>query len=310
MRLAAVTGAGGFIGSALVRRLVREGVSVRALLGPVGAKSHPVPSNVEAMEGEIDRIEIVAQLVAGCEVVFHVAGPASVVASLDVPTEFARIHVAGTATALEASRRAGVARFVHVSSAEVYGVPENNPVHESHRLQARSPYAAAKIGAERMVESFRFAHGLEATILRPFSVYGPRQSAGGVVARVVQQVLTANAIELADLTPRRDFCFVDDVVEAMVLAADRRVALDDPILNVASGVGVTIGELARAAAAAANRDLPVRANRAEGPPRRADVHELVADTSRIRAALGWTPRTALVDGLRRTIEWFRNSEDA
>jgi nucleoside-diphosphate-sugar epimerase len=310
MRLAAITGAGGFIGSALVRRLVRDGVSVRALVGPVGAKTHPLPSNVATIEGEIDCMETVAQLVAGCEVLFHVAGPASVVASLEAPTEFARIHVAGTATALEASRRAGVARFVHVSSAEVYGVPERNPVDEAHRLQARSPYAAAKIGAERMVEAFRFAHGLEAIILRPFSVYGPRQSAGGVVARVVQQALTADAIELVDLTPRRDFCFVEDVVDAMVLAADRRVAGDAPILNVASGVGVTIGELARAAAAAANRDLPVRKSRTEGPPRRADIHELVADTSRIRATLGWMPRTALVDGLRRTIEWFRNSEDA
>lgn len=310
MRLAAVTGAGGFIGSALVRRLVRDGVGVRALVGPEGAKTHPVPPTVERIEGEIDRLEVVARVVAGCDVVFHVAGPASVVASLDVPAEFARIHVAGTATVLEASRRAGVARFIHVSSAEVYGVPKLNPVHESHRLQARSPYAAAKLGAERMVESFRFAHGLEATILRPFSVYGPRQSAGGVVTRVVQQVLTADAIELADLTPRRDFCFVDDVVDAMVLAANRRAVDDDPTFNVASGVGVTIGELARAAAAAAGRDLPVRARPTDGPPRRADIHELIADTSRIRTALGWTPRTALVDGLRRTIEWFRNSEDA
>jgi nucleoside-diphosphate-sugar epimerase len=310
MRRAAITGAGGFIGAALVRRLVADGVHVRALLGPRGAVVHPAPAGVETLAGEIDDADVVSSLVAGCDTLFHVAGPASVAASFDLPQEFARIHVGGTATVLEASRRAGVGRVVHVSSAEVYGAPERTPVDESHRLQARSPYAAAKIGAERMVESYRIAHGVAATVLRPFSVYGPRQSAGGVVAAVVRQVIRGEAIELADLAPVRDFCFVDDVVAAMLAAAVAPPTDGDTTLNVAGGVGVSIAELARAAAKAAGRELPIRARERSDRPRAADIPALVADTSRIRSSLGWRAETGLVDGLRRTIEWFRTTEDA
>jgi nucleoside-diphosphate-sugar epimerase len=305
----AVTGAGGFIGSAVVRRLAADGHRVRALTGPPGAVTHRAPPAVECCTGEIDQLDGVAQLVSGCEVVVHLAGPASVAASFDAPAEFARVHVAGTATVLEASRRARVRRFIYVSSAEVYGAPELNPVAESHRLQARSPYAAAKIGAERLVECYQLAYGLPAIVLRPFSVYGPRQSASGVIARIVRQLIAGDALELADLSVVRDFCFVDDVADAIAHAATATEAREG-CFNVASGVGCSIAELARSALVAVGADRPVRAVAAPDRPARADIPELIADTTRIRAALGWTSRTALVDGLRRMIHWFRTLEDA
>ena len=248
-----------------------------------------------------------SSLVDGCDTVFHLAGPASVATSFDAPAEFVRAHVAGTATVLEASRRAGVSRVVHVSSAEVYGAPERNPVDESHRLQARSPYAAAKIGAEHLVESYRLAHEMRITMLRPFSVYGPRQSRGGVIADIVRQLLAGEVVGLVAPSVVRDFCFVDDLVEAMVSAASP--AGLPGTFNVGTGAGVSIAALARAAAEAVGRDVIVRARDADRP-RRAEIQELVADATRIRAALGWRPRTSLVEGLRRTIHWFRHPEAA
>src|SRR5262249_40598351 len=141
--------------------------------------------------------------------------------------EFARVHVGGTATLLDASRRAGVRRFVHVSSAEVYGRPETSPVSEGHRLEARSPYAAAKLGAEAMVGAHRPGGDLETVVLRPFSVYGPRQSPGGVVAAILAQALDAPSVELHDPDAVRDFCFVEDLAEAVLAAAaaDPRAAV-------------------------------------------------------------------------------------
>jgi nucleoside-diphosphate-sugar epimerase len=306
----AVTGAGGFLGAALLTRLAAEPVQVRALVGPPAAPVPPLPAGVDARHGEIDQLPAVAELVRGCDTVFHLAGPASVAASFDAPAEFARVHVAGTATLLEACRHAGVARIVHVSSAEVYGAPQWLPVDESHRLQARSPYAAAKIGAERMIEAFALAHGAAVTVLRPFSIYGPRQSRGGVIAHILGQLRRGDAVELAAPEVVRDFCFVDDVAEALVAAAGAP-ASGLRVFNVASGSGITLAALARAAALAAGRDLPVRARAAGADrPRAAGLDALVGDRARIEAALGWRPRTALADGLRRTLAWFRTSEDA
>ncbi len=304
----AVTGAGGFIGSTLVRRIARGGASVRALVGPVGVATVAPPSGVEVLEGEIDRREVVDPLVAGCEVVVHVAGPASVAASFGAPAEFARIHVVGTATLLDASRRAGVRRFVHLSSAEVYGRPVTSPVSENHRLEARSPYGAAKLGAEAMVEAYRLAGDLETVVLRPFSVYGPRQSSGGVVATILAQALAAPAVELHDPDAVRDFCFVDDVADAVLAAAAAaEKSVSTRIYNVGSGAGTSIGELARLAVRAAGRDAPVRRRPGSERPAGATVKELVADPRRIRADLGWSARTPLADGLRVTIDWLRTT---
>ena len=162
-----------------------------------------------------------------------------------------------------------------------------------------------------MVESYRLAHGMRATVLRPFSVYGPRQSAGGVVAAIVRQVLRGDVVELADLDARARLLLRRRRGRGDARAATAPPAsAGDATLNVASGDGVSIGELARAAVTAAGRELPIRVRDRSDRPRAADIRALVADTTCIRASLGWAPRVNLVDGLRRTIEWFRTTEDA
>lgn len=290
-----VTGAGGFIGSAALRTLEAAGADVRPHAGPPGA---PGPS--AWARGDITDAARMAALAAGVDVVVHLAGPPSVAASFEAPAAFARAHVVGTATLLHAMRPG--TRLVYVSSAEVYGCPDRNPVPEDAPRRPRSPYAAAKVGAEALVEAF--ADRIPAVVLRPFCVYGP--GSGGVVGHVLRQVRApgATAIELADARPVRDFCHVDDVAEAIVRAARADVR---GAFNVGSGVGTAIGALAEAAGRALGRPLPV----VERPERRrpVDLLALVADTSRIERALGWRPRIGLEEGLRRTIEsWVRGSE--
>jgi nucleoside-diphosphate-sugar epimerase len=302
----AVTGAGGFLGGAVVRRCLAGGATVHALVGPADAAAHALPPEVESCHGQIDAAPVIAALVERCDAVIHLAGPASVAASFDVPAEFARVHVAGTATVLEACRRAGVKRVAYVSSAEVYGLPERQPVDETHRLQARSPYAAAKIGAEQLAESFTIAYGMEITRLRPFSVYGPRQSRGGVVSSILHQLLAGDVVRLAAPELVRDFCFVDDVPDPIVPAAT--APRGPAILNVATRSGTSVAALARAAAAAVGRTVEIVPVERRDRPLRADIACLVGDATRLRAELGWRPRTSLVDGLRRTLEWFSTSE--
>jgi nucleoside-diphosphate-sugar epimerase len=301
----AVTGAGGFIGSALLRRLCRDGFSTRALLAPPGANVSPPPIGVVARYGEIDRLEGLQSLVTGCEIVFHLAGPASVAESFAAPAEYARVHVAGTAAVLEACRRNGVARVVHVSSAEVYGRPERVPVEESDRLEARSPYAAAKIGAEHMVQAYRRSHGLDAVVLRPFSIYGPGQSATGVVGTILAQATGVGEIRVHDLAPVRDFCFVEDLVTALVAAGTQRLVDAEPIFNVGSGTGTSIAEVARLVTELVGSTRTVSRVTRRDRPTASDVPVLVANPDRIARALGWTAATSLADGLALTLARLR-----
>jgi UDP-glucose 4-epimerase len=152
------------------------------------------------------------------DAVIHLAGPPSVAASFDLPAEYARIHVGGTATVLDACRRLRIRRLVYLSSAEVYGQPQTNPVREDHPLEARSPYAAAKIGAEKFIESFAYSFALQSVILRPFSVYGAGLCSQSLIGAILHQARHGDSVRLATLAPIRDYCHVKDVATAILLA--------------------------------------------------------------------------------------------
>ncbi len=302
-----VTGAGGFIGSALLRRLSSLDLNVSALLAPAGEPARAAPSGVRAAVGSIEDVELLTSLMEGSEVVVHLAGPPSVARSFDDPRSFAAAHVCGTAAVLAACGLAAVGRLVYASSAEVYGVPLRNPVDEDHPLRPRSPYGAAKIGAERFIEASWRSRGLQAVVLRLFSVYGPGQPEGSVLSHILRQARSGSpGIALMDLRPVRDYCFVDDVVEAIVRAT--RLDLEDTYLtcNIGTGRGTSVGALARTVTSVLGIDIPITA---AGPPaqrndrpQRADIPELIADNRRAREGLGWQPQTSLSQGLRRTID--------
>jgi nucleoside-diphosphate-sugar epimerase len=297
-----VTGAGGFIGSAVVRAMAGRAGSLRTLLGPPEF-SGPVPcKEVMSTRAEIDDLSTIAALVDGVDVVVHLAGPAGVGASFEDALYYARVHVTGTATVLEACRRAGVARLVYMSSAEVYGLPAADPVPEDHRLQARSPYAAAKIGAERFAESFALAYGLDVVVLRPFSVYGPSLSPGSLVGTVLRQARSGGPIVVADTRPVRDYCYVDDLVEAVLLATTAPVD-GHRVFNVGSGVGSSVADVVGTALHLMGREAEIVVDPSRRRPGGSDILRLVADTGRAKTGLGWSACTPLGVGLERTIQW-------
>jgi nucleoside-diphosphate-sugar epimerase len=304
-----VTGAGGFIGGWVVHRLMSMGVRVRALVGPPGT---PIPKAMgvdAAIAARIDDLAAVVGLMASCQVVIHLAGPPSVAASFDSPETYARDHVAGTATVLKAMHQTGVKRMVHVSSAEVYGIPVGNPVSEDHPTRPRSPYGAAKLGAEAFVRACAPAYGIGAAILRPFSVYGPGLPPRSLVGTVLAQAMASDTVRVADPRPIRDYCFVDDVAEATVSAA-HRADLDGVVtLNIASGKGVPVADLAGLALDIAGRGPSAIQAGIPDRPAGTDILELVANTENARRVLGWSSRTSLRDGLKRTMAWLRDRED-
>ena len=299
-----VTGAGGMIGSEVVATLVEAGIAVSAHLGLAGDAFVAPPPGVGAVCGSITDLAVVRRAAAGAEAVVHLAGPPSVAASFADPRGFVEAHVLGAATVLQVCRELGISRIVQISSAEVYGRHEQGPVPETAATLPRSPYGAAKLGAEALVRAEAVHGGLGAVVLRPFSVYGPRSPARSLLGTLVRQARSSEAVEPLSLAPVRDYVHVHDLARAVVAALAVR-AEDLPegglVANVGSGVGTSVAELAALVVRLSGRRVPVRQAPGSDRPAGASVVSLVADIEVARARLGWGPLVSLPDGVHEVL---------
>jgi len=207
------------------------------------------------------------------------------------------VNAVGTLNALEASRLSGVQRFVQISSAHVYGAAQQLPVGEDHPLCPQTPYAASKAAAEHLALSYHRTFGLGVTVLRLFNCYGPGQSREAVVSGIVEQAAGGGPVRVADATVRRDFVFVDDVVDAIIKAATVDVAIGG-VFNIGAGESVAIGDIVARVEALAGIDRAETST----PTVSTIADEMVSDIRRAARVLGWLPRTDLDQGLRATFE--------
>jgi nucleoside-diphosphate-sugar epimerase len=291
-------GANGFIGSAILTSLQQSGIAPRVHCGPTET-APPFAGGGEYFSFDLADTKRVESWVSGLDVIIHAAGPPSVQRSFEMAEDYVRVHVQGTATLLGACRRAKVRRFVYISSAEVYGRPQANPVAETHGLQARSPYAASKIGAEKLVEAHVEGFGLQAVILRPFSIYGPHAHSDSLLSRVVA-TSKSGRIRVRDFRPIRDYCYVNDLATA-VLGACCLGGAGLRVFNIGSGKGTSVADFARLVAEAMGIDIPIVEDRTDSRPGNSEIFELVADITAARDALGWIPETDLLRGLGLTL---------
>jgi NAD dependent epimerase/dehydratase len=310
-----VTGAGGFIGSHLVEAVVAAGARVRALvhynaLGSAGWLDEIAPEvrrRVDVWRGDIRDSGYVGDLVAEQEIVLHLAALIAIPHSYVAPRSFVDVNVSGTLNVLDACRRHGVARLVQTSTSEVYGTAITTPMTEAHPLQAQSPYAASKIGADALAEAYARSFATPVVILRPFNTYGPRQSERAVIPTIIRQVLDPDcrAVRIGDVTPVRDFNYVDDTVAAFVAAATAAGVASGEACNSGTGVAVSVGEVIARVEALTGIEKPVETDQARHRPAASEVRHLLADADRLRGATGWRPRVPLDEGLKRTIDWWR-----
>ena len=304
---ALVTGGGGFIGSNLVRALVERGDDVRVLDNfSTGNRTNlaELLNEVEVVEGELRSYERVHAATRGIEVVFHQGALPSVPRSVQDPLTTSAVNVEGTLNVLLAARDEGVRRVVCASSSSVYGNSGELPRIETANPDPISPYGVSKLAAERYCVSFSRVYPLETVALRYFNVFGPNQDPTSQYAAVVPRFITG----IADGRPvsiygdgeqRRDFTYVENVVEANVLAAATD-AVSGAVLNVATGRSTTVNELADTIASILGRSV----ERDEQPERTGDVRDSWADVMRARELLGWEPRIGLEEGLRLAAEFF------
>lgn len=311
-----VTGAAGFVGSHLVEALLAQGHQVRcfvrytsnANLGFLDEIAPDKRAAIQVVAGDLRDIDAVRSAAAGIDTIFHLAALSGIPYSYIHPLEVIDTNVMGTVNVLLAARDHGVSRVVHTSTSEVYGTAQYVPIDESHPLQGQSPYSASKIGAEKIVESFHASYSLPTTVLRPFNIFGPRQSARAVIPTIITQALVQDEIRLGNFDSTRDFTFVGDTVNAFILAAEADAAIGKT-LNVGSNYEISIGDIARKVIDLVGRDVTLAQEPQRLRPTKSEVQRLWADNQLAMQTIGWTPTIGLDEGLRRTIAWIgRNLE--
>jgi UDP-glucose 4-epimerase len=298
-----VTGGAGFIGSNLVRALLDRGDDVRVLDNfSTGNRANLEGLGVEVVEGELRSYERVHNAVRGVDLVFHLGALGSVPRSVQDPLTSSAVNVEGTLNVLLAARDEGVRRVVFSSSSSVYGTRKELPVHEELAPDPISPYGVAKLAAERYCVAFsRVYESFESVVVRYFNVFGPRQSPHSQYAAMVPLFISAIAAGrpvtvYGDGEQRRDFTYVDNVVDATMRAGDVAEA-NGRIFNVAASAPATVNQVA----ASIGSILGVEVVKEHGPPRPGDIRDSWADVTAARDVLGWEPTVDLEEGLRRTI---------
>lgn len=315
MRKVLLTGAAGFIGSHLTELLVRQGYRVRALYhynsrndkGWLEDLPWEVQGEIECLAGDVRDPHAMVRAASGVEAIFHLASLVAIPYSYRAPSSYVDTNVHGTLNVLQAALDNDVSLFVHTSTSETYGTAQRTPMDESHPLVGQSPYSASKIAADKLVESFHLSFGLPVATIRPFNTFGPRQSARAVIPTIITQALSGkDEIRLGALSPIRDMNFVTDTAAGFAAVLSSPDAVGRTI-NLGSGKGVSIGELAIEILDLCESEARIVTDEERLRPDRSEVLELVCDPSLAKKILGWESSWPLRDGLDQTIEWIRSN---
>jgi len=307
-----VTGGAGFIGSHLCEKYTKEGHTVLCLdnffNGNLANIRHLLNyKNFKLINGDIRDFDTLEKLMPGVDAICHLAAQIHVDRSIIEPKLTYDVNVLGTQNILEAARMYDVEKVVYVSSSEVYGTAEFVPMTEDHPLSAPHPYGASKIAADRMCHAYAQTYQMDIAIIRPFNAFGPRQKDtgyGGVISIFVKRVQNgAPPIVYGDGNQTRDYTYVADLVDALDLILKHTEPITSPI-NIGTGREVRIIDLANMIIELASPRSRIKPVFVE--PRPGEVQRLLADNSRARQLLGWTPKYSLEDGLIKLIEWYKN----
>ena len=301
-----VTGGAGFVGSNLVRRLIREGARVTVLDDLfTGRLENLPPSGFDFVQGSVCDAGVVDKVVAANEVVFHAAAR-NIVVSTKNPREDFETNIGGTLNVLMAARASGTKRVVYTSSTSVYGNPRYLPINEDDRLSLLTPYSVSKLGGENYCMAFYVSYGLPTTAVRYSNIFGPGQDPAnpycGVVAKFIESLFAGQPPVIhGDGNQSRDFTYVDDAVEATLMAATSDRALGE-VFNVGTGVETRVNELAATLIRITGVNVqPVHKDRRDVD----NIRRRVVNIEKTRRALRWVPEITLEHGLERTVAWQR-----
>jgi nucleoside-diphosphate-sugar epimerase len=309
-----VTGGAGFIGSHIVDKLMEKGFEVTVFdnldTGHIeNIEPHQGKEDFHFIKGDIRDLDLIKKTLKDVDVVFHEAALASVTLSVQNPILSNDINVTGTLNLLKASSDLGVKRFIYASSAAVYGDTKTPEKREDMITNPRSPYGISKLAAENYVKIFHKLYGLETVSLRYFNVYGPRQrfdlqcAYGGVITIFTNRLLrNMPPIIFGDGEQTRDFVYIGDVVEANMLALDRKNAAGEA-LNIGTGLSVSVNQIAKILKDIMNKH---KLKNVHADPRPAEGRHGYANISKAEKILGFHPKVSIKDGLIKLVDWYKN----
>lgn len=311
-----VTGAGGFIGSHLCEALIDLGADVTGMIrynsrndwGNLEFLPPGKNKSIKIVSGNIEDPKFVNQAFSGMEIIFHLAALIGIPYSYQAPMSYVRTNIEGTINILEAALASGIEKLIHTSTSESYGTAIYTPIDEKHPLQGQSPYSASKIGADKLVESYYRSFDLPVATIRPFNSFGPRQSTRAIIPTIISQALTMNQIKLGSVKPIRDFTYITDTVAGFIKIAESDKSVGQ-VINIGSGTGYSVGEIANKVLAILNINTPILVDTDRVRPAKSEVFELVCDNSMARKLIGWEPQTSFENGLKNTLEFISNHID-
>jgi len=307
-----VTGGAGFIGSSLVRGLLKEGKTVRVIdnlsTGSI-TNLEDLLDQVEYIDGDIRDLSAIQKASESIKYIFHQAAVPSVPRSIENPVDSNQSNIDGTLNVLLAARDQRVKRVIYAGSSSVYGDTPDLPKKEDMKPHPLSPYAVTKLTGEYYCQVFSDVYGLETVTTRYFNVFGPRQNPESQYAAVIPKFIDAflrgnSPTVFGDGEQTRDFTFVDNVVHANILCSKAKKTSGE-VINIATSSRISLNELISILRKITDRDIdPVYAD-----PRKGDVRHSLADISRAQKLIGYKPIVDLKQGLRKTIQWMQKNKE-
>ncbi len=314
MTQALVTGADGFIGSHLTEMLVTQGYQVKALsqynsfnnwgwLEDINCLDQ-----IELLTGDIRDPHYCKHIMQDVDIVFHLAALIAIPYSYVAPDSYVDTNIKGTLNICQAAKENDNVRVIHTSTSEVYGTAQYVPIDEKHPLQPQSPYSATKIAADAMAMSFYNAFELPITVARPFNTYGPRQSARAVIPTIIIQIASGmKEIKLGDVTPTRDFSYVEDTCRGFFAIAESEQSIGKTI-NIGSNFEISIADTLNIIKELMNSDVEFIIDEQRIRPHNSEVFRLWCDNTKIEKLTGFKPQVDIQEGLQRTVDWFTDSQ--
>ncbi|MFW9821470.1 MAG: SDR family NAD(P)-dependent oxidoreductase [Candidatus Thorarchaeota archaeon] len=311
-----ITGSDGFVGSHLVQRFLEENCTIRAFVlynslnryGWLDTIENKQLKDIKIIAGDIRDYNLVKKAVKGVDIVCHLAALIGIPYSYVAPESYIDTNAKGTLNIVHAAKENNLKKVIITSTSETYGSALYTPIDEKHPYQPQSPYSASKVAADAIALSYFYSFKTPVSIIRPFNIYGPRQSTRAIIPTIITQILKKDEIDLGNLSPKRDFTYVKDTCEAYIklIRADN---VEGEIINIGTAKEISIQDLALKIKQLMHSNAEIKSKTERKRIQTSEVDLLKADNTKALKLINWKPTYSLEEGLKFTIDWFSKKEN-